>query len=311
MGVALSALGCVRQGRARSPQGNAAQQPLLSRKALLIGIRYGNARSLGQQRVDDTGEAPHNEVQKWRKILVQYFGYLEQDIICMMDTEECRERGLWPNRENIRNQLNALVDNIKPTDRRFLLIAAHGTQHPCTSDQTELDNHDEVMCSVEEDGSCLMIKDNELRSTLVDRVPRGASLRAVLELCNSGTLLDLPFRLEISENGRPSLSDAKLGAVDVEGDILCLSACEDAQNAYICRDDQGVEQGLITATIDSTLGTARGEITLPVIKLLSDLVIPVPAENPGPSSNPPQQTPMVTLGRRLNEEEILKLNFDP
>lgn len=323
MGLVLSALCCGKpktepsQDSRDFSKGNPAQRPVskippptpISRKALLIGIRYSTARPSRsrQQEVSDLGVAPHNEVDIWRNILIKNFGYREEDVICMMDTEEYRETTRWPNRANILDQLAALVHNTKPADRRFLLVAGHGSQRACTSDWTELDGKDEVMTTMEQNGTCAIIKDNDFRRILVDGLPRGAFLRVILELCNSGTLLDLPFQLRIAEDGRSTISDAKREASDVQPDILCLSACEDAQNAYTCSDDQGRELGLITATISETLKNARGDIKLRVVGLLHSFLEPVPPTD----TNSRQQTPMVTLGRRMNEEELSNLIFEP
>lgn len=327
MGNVSSALCCGKpktkpsgQDSRKFPKGNPVQNPVsetpppapISRKALLIGIRYTTARRSRQQDVPDAGVAPHNEVHTWRNILVGYFEYREEDVICMMDTEECRETILWPSRDNILKQLDALVHNTKPTDRRFLLIAGHGGQRACTSDRTELDGRDEVMHALDLDGNCPIIKDNDLRRILVDKLHGGASLRVIFELCNSGTLLDLPFQLQIPKDGKPTIEDARHEASDVHGDILCVSACEDAQNAHTFRDGQGAELGLITATISASLENARGHIKLPVVGLLRSLLEPFSsADSSKASTNSRQQTPMVTLGRKLKEEELSNLIFQP
>ncbi|KAG8918630.1 hypothetical protein FRC01_001753 [Tulasnella sp. 417] len=66
-------------------------------------------------------------------------------------------------------------------------------------------------------------------------------------------MMDLPFQLDASKHGLPTIADAKKGARDVEGDILCLSACEDWQNAYDF-GQQSRRQGILTSIIQPTLG---------------------------------------------------------
>ncbi|KAG8919260.1 hypothetical protein FRC01_001375 [Tulasnella sp. 417] len=150
-----------------------------TRKALLIGIRYEKGRwpkrSKGSM---DLGVVPHKEVQAWRNILIQYYGYREDEIICMQDTEHCG-RDLWPSKENILAQLDNLVRGVRHDDRRFLF--SHGGQLACTSDQTELDGRDEILYTLERNKkTCKIIKDNDLRRILADNLPPGANLTASL-----------------------------------------------------------------------------------------------------------------------------------
>ncbi|KAG9048031.1 hypothetical protein FS837_000919 [Tulasnella sp. UAMH 9824] len=202
-----------------------------TKKALLIGIRYEKGRwpGKGSKKSMDLGDATHKEVQTWSNILMQHYGYREDEIICMQDNNQC-SRNLWPSRENIIAQLEDLARGTKPGDRRFLFIAAHGDQRQCTSDQTELDGKDER------------------------------------------TMMDLPFRLNAGEPGPPTLSDAKRNPKELQGNILCLSACEDSQQAYDFKHSS-TKQGILTAVIGSSLGAARSRPpTLRVVDLLKGLV---------------------------------------
>lgn len=282
-----------------------------TKKAVLIGIRYEKARwpLKGSKKSMDLGEAPHDEVQTWRNILTQYYGYGEDEIICMQDTKQC-SRDLWPNRENIIAQLEDLVRGTGPGDRRFLFIAGHGDQRACTSDQTELDGKDEIFYTLERNKkTCGIIKDNELRRILADRLPPGANLTVVLELCNSGTMMDLPFRLNAAESGPPTISDANKKPREHQGNILCLSACEDSQQAYDFQHSS-IKQGILTTIINHNLSTAAARSQVPTLRVV-DLLKALVGTCKDARGNRGPQTPMVTIGKRLPHTELERLIFQP
>ncbi|KAG8955672.1 Ca(2+)-dependent cysteine protease [Tulasnella sp. 424] len=230
-------------------------------KALLIGIHYKGVRVSSDTTID-LNEVPHNEVKTWHRILTNYFAYKDSDITHMLDQDNEEEGNIWPSYENIciwhvkMAQLEALVADVRPRDKRFLFVAAHGGQLQCTSDSTELDGKDEVFYTRESDGrTSKIIKDNDLHRILVCDFPEGASLTVVFEICHSGTLLDLPFRIDQNAEGIGEISDAKHRAEDVDGEILCIAACEDGQKAHDFKSDTPGDQGIITKVVDYTLET--------------------------------------------------------
>lgn len=281
----------------------------LSKKALLIGVRYEKARwpAKCSKKSMDLGVVTHKEVQTWRNMLMQHYGYRADQITCMQDTDQCR-RDLWPSKENILAQLEELVRDVRPGDRRFLFIAGHGAQLASTSDPTELDGQDEILYTLEKNKkTCKIIKDNDLRRILAEDLPAGANLTVVLELCSSGTMMDLPFRLSASQSGSPILDEARSPAHGLNGNILCLSACEDPQKAHHFKHSSH-EQGILTAVIGSTLAAARSPA--PRIRVL-DLLDGLVATCNQLRGNLSQQTPMVTIGKRLSRSELESLIFLP
>ncbi|KAG8958548.1 Ca(2+)-dependent cysteine protease, partial [Tulasnella sp. 408] len=205
----------------------------------------------------------------------------------------------------------------------------HGGQLPSTSDHSELDGKDEIVYTLENDKkTCGIIKDNDLRRILADGLPVGANLTAsaVLELCSSGTMMDLPFRLVTSKSGPPTLADAKFNPRELKGNILCLSACEDAQKAHHFKHSLG-EQGILTTVIAPTLSkfgiqarkarevndipeASAAQAQAPRIRVL-DLLDGLVATVNQLRGKRPQQTPMVTIGRSLSSSELGNLIFEP
>ncbi|KIO34002.1 hypothetical protein M407DRAFT_17259 [Tulasnella calospora MUT 4182] len=289
------------------------QSRVPNRKALLIGIRYKDALSYRNDPVD-LREVPHQEVQTWKGILTDYFSYENDDVTCMLDDEGNQKGNLWPCHQNILAQIEALVDDIRPGDRRFLFIAAHGGQLRYEKDSTELNGN--VFYTVECGGKTLLkITNDNLRHILVNRVPKGAKLTVVFELCNSGTLLDLPFRIDPdpdSDKGA-TLSPARNPAKDVEGNILCLSACENWQKAHHWESPLTKEQGIITSIVEETLrknGYKGREHRLNLVQLHRELLKP-PDSSSQTGLSEAVQTPVVTIGKRIPADQLGKLSFRP
>ncbi|KAG8770911.1 Ca(2+)-dependent cysteine protease [Serendipita sp. 397] len=124
-------------------------------------------------------------------------------------------------RDNIIAHLEWLVKDCQPGDLLLLHYSGHGYQRP-TRSPTEDDGFDETIvpadcpyppprpgsdedCPVgckcpKEDKHCwrptysTMIRDNELRSILVDKLPEKARLVAIFDCCHSGSIVDLEYR---------------------------------------------------------------------------------------------------------------------
>lgn len=150
------------------------------RRALLIGIRYEQVEQW------DTLDKTHEDVDTFRRLLLEVYGYRAEDMIVMKDDVKASSE-LVPTQVNIRRKLRWLVSGARSDDCFILLFAGHSTQQDARDDLEE-DGQDEVM--ITSDGE--RIVDNELKKTLVDPLPPGCSLTAIFDTCHSGTILDLP-----------------------------------------------------------------------------------------------------------------------
>ncbi|KAI3606423.1 metacaspase [Moniliophthora roreri] len=186
-------------------------QPIPIRKrALLIGIRYGK----GDER-DDVLTGPHSDVDEWKKLLVGSYGYREEDVIVMKDTEAEIGSRLYPNHANItrvladefilKNKENVSYfflcsyNAIPPLLHQFSRLthslhrsdSGHSGQTDC-HDGTEEDDKNELIIPVDAiDDSERTILDDDLKKALVTCLPPRCKLVAVLDTCHSGTLMDL------------------------------------------------------------------------------------------------------------------------
>ncbi|KAH9887977.1 caspase domain-containing protein [Cubamyces lactineus] len=161
------------------------------KKALVIGINYaekgkGGGALCGGQR----------DALAWRDLLINTYGYCEADIVLMIDAPENPSK-LRPTKQNILQQINLLVKALSVGSRLVFYYAGH-TDQLQTDSINEDDGFDECIVPAADpshlNGYSLdhgRIIDNELRAKLVDRLPDGVSLTAIIDSCHSGTLLDL------------------------------------------------------------------------------------------------------------------------
>ncbi|KAJ7877987.1 caspase domain-containing protein [Mycena olivaceomarginata] len=127
----------------------------------------------------------HGDVDKIHRLLLEVYHYEPSAITILVD--DGIEGHVQPTRRNILAAISELVKDVKAGDKLCFYYAGHSAQRPNERSNSEEDGLDECMISL--DGE--LIVDNELHDTLVRPLPAGSRLVAVLDTCNSGSLLDL------------------------------------------------------------------------------------------------------------------------
>jgi hypothetical protein len=128
-----------------------------------------------------------NDAKEVKDALIDIFSYKEEDICLMTDEEANSNTELWPSEANIMKAICDLVRDASPGDAFVFFYAGHSGQQEATCDPNEVDGLDEFIVTRD----FKIILDNTLRQCLVDPLPMGARLTAILDSCHSGTLLDL------------------------------------------------------------------------------------------------------------------------
>ncbi|KAJ6456490.1 caspase domain-containing protein [Mycena sanguinolenta] len=149
------------------------------KKALLIGISQSKAEGY------DVLPTAHEDVYKVQALLLDIYHYTPSQITILVD--DGIEGHVQPTRASILAAIRDFVKDVKAGDKLCFHYSGHSTQIENRSNSEE-DGMDE--CLVPLDGE--MIVDNELHAALVKPLPSGSRLVAVLDTCNSGSLLDLP-----------------------------------------------------------------------------------------------------------------------
>ncbi|KAG5016543.1 hypothetical protein AAZX31_08G229900 [Glycine max] len=146
----------------------------MAKKAVLIGINYPGTKAELKGCI--------NDVRRMQRCLIDRYGFSEDDITVLIDTDESYTE---PTGKNIRSALTRLVRSAKPGDILFVHYSGHGTRLPAETGEDDDTGFDE--CIVPSDMN--LITDDDFRE-FVDGVPRGCTITIVSDSCHSGGLLE-------------------------------------------------------------------------------------------------------------------------
>lgn len=95
-----------------------------------------------------------------------------------------------------------------------------------------MDGRDETLvpCDYQHHG---MLSDDELRQTLVTKLPQGVRLTVIMDCCHSGTGLDLPYKVAIQDGNLVDIKKKlphKMPKLS-EADVVMISGCRDDQTS--------------------------------------------------------------------------------
>ncbi|KAH9979136.1 caspase domain-containing protein [Russula compacta] len=150
-----------------------------SHKALLLGMNYSSPPE--DSNLVPSLEGPVNDVKEMKQTLTKVYHYSEDDVFVMTDEEENVGTRHWPSRENIIQAMCSLVANASSGDAFVFFYAGHGGR------QSDVNgNHVYILtCDLQK------ILDCEVREYLVNPLPKGCRLTAILDACYSIMLLKL------------------------------------------------------------------------------------------------------------------------
>ncbi|CAI9760209.1 unnamed protein product [Fraxinus pennsylvanica] len=146
----------------------------MAKKAVLIGCNYPGTKAELKGCI--------NDVRRMYKCLIERYGFSEDDITVLIDTDDSFTQ---PTGRNIRNALADLVRSAEPRDYLFVHYSGHGTRVPAETGEDDDTGYDE--CIVPTDMN--LITDDDFRE-LVDQVPEGCCITIVSDSCHSGGLID-------------------------------------------------------------------------------------------------------------------------
>jgi hypothetical protein len=89
----------------------------MAKRALLVGCNYPGTK------VELHGCA--NDVKRMKDTLITRFGFDEEDILVLLDTDRS---GMQPTGANIRNCLAKMIAGVRPGDVMVFHYSGHGTQ---------------------------------------------------------------------------------------------------------------------------------------------------------------------------------------
>ncbi|XXG82552.1 hypothetical protein AAC387_Pa10g0472 [Persea americana] len=166
----------------------------MARKALLVGCNYPGTKAELKGCI--------NDVKRMHQCLIDRYGFSEDDITVLIDTDESSTQ---PTGANIRHALSRLVRSARPGDILFFHYSGHGTRLPAETGEHDDTGYDEciVPCDMN------LITDDDIRE-FVDMVPAECRLTIVSDSCHSGGLID-EAKEQIGESTRQEDQDSDSG----------------------------------------------------------------------------------------------------
>lgn len=121
----------------------------------------------------------------------------------------------------VKNNVLEILDDLIKTNKQtlFFQFSGHGTQIP-DKNGDEADGQDECLYSV---GNTLILDDDIQKR--VAAIPKGTTVFMVIDACHSGSMIDLPFRLDSRNNIIQDNNNV------VNADVFCISGCQDDQTS--------------------------------------------------------------------------------
>jgi hypothetical protein len=167
-------------------------------------------------------------------------------------TDDLANPLLKPTRKNIIDGINWLVKNLKAGESVFFHYSGHGGLTLDISGD-EKSKFDSCIYPINKK-SVEKILDDELRTMLVSKIPKGCKCFAVLDCCHSGSAMDLRYIFSAPEYGKILVSqDEKYPKTN--GSVIFLSGCQDKQTAADTVDAKNVPSGALTNALLETWET--------------------------------------------------------
>lgn len=217
------------------------------RKAVLIGVNYfGTSAEL---------KGCINDVHSIKELLAEH-GWEESDETMIVLTDDQEDPSKQPTRDNIMSACRWLTDGAEAGDVLFFHYSGHGAQQ-ADPEFAEEDGMDETICPVDM-ASAGQITDGQLAEALVQPLPSGVRLTAILDCCHSGTGLDLPFMLKLQGGN----FEEDTNPWHTSGDVIFFSGCLDEQTSADFRPRYGAPAGAMTSAFTKVArsGEAVGQM---------------------------------------------------
>jgi len=209
-------LSCSRRMDLNAPFGVRHPKPSGRCRALLVGIDY-----IGQDGLEMS--VGHTDVAGIRKYLLGQ-GFNELDMRVLVDDGK-HDR---PEKAAIEAGMTWLVKGASPGDSLFFLYSGHGCSYVGEGeDEDPSRGCDEALCPVNF-RSAGMIFDDEVYRFLVAPLQEGVLLTCIIDCCQSGTVLHLPYAFSADEERLASVK----GPGEATGEATCEAAAMQPNAEY-------------------------------------------------------------------------------
>ncbi|KZT37039.1 peptidase C14 [Sistotremastrum suecicum HHB10207 ss-3] len=156
------------------------------RKALLVSIKYSHqVDPLTGSKLELVGQ--HESAFALRDLLIDSYSYNPEDISLLLDDGDSD----LPTANNLLSHMKALVEGAASGDSFVFYFAGHGSQRVADQDEEEIDGLDQIILPSDYTTTGNFIRDDEIKSILVDGLPSGCRLTGIFDCSHSGTVMDL------------------------------------------------------------------------------------------------------------------------
>jgi hypothetical protein len=221
--------------------------------ALLIGINYTGTVNQLNGCINDI-----NDVYSFLKSSRNYTLF-----IIMTDNTKIK-----PTRANILSAFNVLSRVVKPNDEVWVHFSGHGSLTRDVS-RDEESGFDSCICPIDFQRAGL-INDDTIRTNLALKMPKDSTLYIVLDACHSGTGCDLRYKYDDSSyliNDNKIIPNNYIHSdwalvqtsyefkkyVKTQGNVYCISGCQDNQTSADAYVGDGKYAGALTSILLSSL----------------------------------------------------------
>lgn len=210
--------------------------------AVLIGINYiGTRYQLN---------GCQNDVIKYKNILVNNFGYKNEDIKMLLDLKGYE----YPTASNIVKYMNWICGQTiiaNSIDEITFYYSGHGTNIRDTNGD-EPDRMDECIVPLDFDKVGL-ITDDYIYLNFLSKIKPVKKIICIFDSCNSASCTDLPYSFTIMNNKLVKQFYSKRQPLINNPNIFVLAGCLDPKVSYDSREPDGTPAGLLSYWLRMTL----------------------------------------------------------
>jgi hypothetical protein len=189
-----------------------------------------------------------NDAEGMRALIVAKYGFREQDITSLLNTEASRER--------IIAEIKKLISISEKGDVVFIFYAGHGSQ-VINSLSVEKDKKDESIVPSDAYKGAADIRDKELAGYFNQLLDKGVLLTVIFDSCHSGSvgrglLYDVEGVRFLEENPIDAKDPSDPPHPEDRG-ALIISAAQDDEFAKEVKDENSLTHGAFTLAIMKSL----------------------------------------------------------
>lgn len=170
-----------------------------------------------------------NDAFNIKELLLNRFDVPNKNITLLTDDNDAVVKE--PTFDNIKKSLTDLVKKATSGDAKVLIItySGHGTQTPDKNNDADYEEDGKDECWVPSDFRKKgLFTDDQIRQFLLEKIPENVTCILISDSCHSGSMMDLSLTYNPTTK---IMKDTKTNVDNIEGNLIQISGCMDAQVA--------------------------------------------------------------------------------